>query len=547
MAKAKRANRITAEWAKLEAAVLPHCRDQVPWDPLYRHWIILRALRRWCLARRIWPHQVTEEIIAHFVTNKRRSTVSVRERTNRARSGWNFVTAHVAGWPATAFELLQRVDRFKDPIIRNGRIIVLGPEQFHTALRAQVSSYIENRGFLPAAATEATAKASHRDNMVARLKRLDSPQSGAKVFTFSKARRRLLAPRTAYEHARTIFLAATALHVSGEADVSELRSIADVVTPKAAAILADRICDTRSRPTRHAADAVRKLCSIATRCGVTFSVAEILALQQLIQELLRDVEITADLSERNLRRLSQFDDERLFSMLVALPDVELRQLEEYRAKGGFIGIKKARRAEVAIAVDILNTLPIRISTLAALDLERNFIAPWRHRTNGRLVIWGDQEKNEKRLEAQISPRSWRLLSLYCSQYRPAIPGADKSSLLFPARTRIGHTGPSLLGTAIRKVVKQRIKVDVTVDLWRHIMGTKLEERSERSGDGQRLLGHVTGSRSTNHYIRVNTSDAAKRLRAITSAVRNQGIWQLGYRRHRVRRRKVGGPTAPLNV
>jgi integrase len=171
-----------------------------------------------------------------------------------------------------------------------------------------------------------------------------------------------------------------------------------------------------------------------------------------------------------------------------------------------------------------------------------------HRCRGGAVhpiIFGDQEKNEKRLAAQISPRSWRLLSLYCNHYRPAIPGADKTTLLFPARTRIGHTGPSLLGTAIRKLVKKRVKVDVTVDLWRHIMGTRLEERSERAGDGQRLLGHVSGSTSTKNYIRVSTTDAAKRLRKITDAVRGQGNRQLGYGKHRVRRRKSGGPTAPL--
>jgi hypothetical protein len=85
--------------------------------------------------------------------------------------------------------------------------------------------------------------------------------------------------------------------------------------------------------------------------------------------------VTDDLSERNLRRLSQFDDERAFAMLIALPDVIMRELEDYRANDGFIGVKKARRAEVAIAIDVLNTLPIRISSLAALDLERNFIAP----------------------------------------------------------------------------------------------------------------------------------------------------------------------------
>src|SRR5580658_719331 len=100
VAKARRAKRITTEWAKLESAALPLRREAVPWDPLYRHWIMLRAIRKWCLTRQIWPHQVTEEIIARFVASKRRSTVSVRERI-RARAAWNFAIAHPPGWPTS--------------------------------------------------------------------------------------------------------------------------------------------------------------------------------------------------------------------------------------------------------------------------------------------------------------------------------------------------------------------------------------------------------------------------------------------------------------
>jgi hypothetical protein len=192
MTKNRRANSTTAEWAKLEPAIRPLWGDEVPWDPVYRHWIILSAFMRWCIARQIRLRQVNEETITGFIANKRRSSTTSRERTNRMRAAWNFAVEHVPGWPATTLGLLPRRDRFKAPIVVNARVVSLGREEFHPALRAQVSAYIENRGSLPADATEAGAKGSHRENMVARIQRLNSPQFGAKVFTVN--RRAILTP-----------------------------------------------------------------------------------------------------------------------------------------------------------------------------------------------------------------------------------------------------------------------------------------------------------------------------------------------------------------
>jgi hypothetical protein len=168
--------------------------------------------------------------------------------------------------------------------------------------------------------------------------------------------------------------------------------------------------------------------------------------------------------------------------------------------------------------------------------------------NGRLLVYADQEKNEKRLEAPLSPRTWRLIQLHCEHYRPLLPGAAGSTALFPSlSSHHPHVWPITLGTNITKLVQRRLKVYVTVHLWRHLMGSQLDQKAVRRGDGARLLGHVPGSHNTKRYIRVQTNDAAQRLRRLTDAVRGHGTRQLGYRKHRVRRRKPGGPTGPLGV
>ena len=60
-------------------------------------------------------------------------------------------------------------------------------------------------------------------------------------------------------------------------------------------------------------------------------------------------------------------------------------------------------------------------TLAALELERNFVPPVRRGDDAMLFVSSDQEKSGKRLEARLSPRTWRLISLYCRKYRPFLP------------------------------------------------------------------------------------------------------------------------------
>jgi hypothetical protein len=364
----------------------------------------------------------------------------------------------------------------------------------------------------------------------------------------STHRQRRLCAKTLNEHGHLIYRAATALHLAGVADIQDLQHIADVATPQAAALLADRITvgwRAGTHPTSYAALSVYTLSAIARRCGIHYSIAEVMAVRDLAHELLRNVEMTRDLSTQNLDRLLQFDDRRVFSMLVALPDVVMKELEDDRIGGRAVTLKWARRAETAIAIEILNTLPIRISTLVALDLKRNFIPPSHRKGDGKLVIYGDQEKSEKRLEAALSPRTWRLIALHCRHYRPMLPGADRSSCLFPTVAVTNYPWTNKLGENIAALVKKRLKITVTTHLWRHIMGSRLQDYSDRPDDGEKLLGHLPGSDSTRRYVRVRTNEAAQRLRELTDSVRAEGAKQLGYGRHRVRGRKAGGPTAPL--
>jgi len=73
-------------------------------------------------------------------------------------------------------------------------------------------------------------------------------------------------------------------------------------------------------------------------------------------------------------RLAQFDDRDKFASLIALPDVLMDEVEDARRRGdGWATRASARQARAAVAIEILNTLPVRRGSLVSIDVKRNII------------------------------------------------------------------------------------------------------------------------------------------------------------------------------
>jgi len=70
------------------------------------------------------------------------------------------------------------------------------------------------------------------------------------------------------------------------------------------------------------------------------------------------------LCEKNMRLLSQFDDQRKFEARLGLPDVVLAELEKVRKAKRSPTMLEVFVAQTAVYVEILNTLPIRIGSFS---------------------------------------------------------------------------------------------------------------------------------------------------------------------------------------
>jgi site-specific recombinase XerD len=506
------------QWKNLEKALVAHwLRTRAPGERENWQRLHLIYFMGWCDRHHVSPHSVSDTMVAKFAA---RFPKKVREAN--LRRAWNKAAQEVPGWPD--LRLSPPIDRRTLPSYSEGQIVTLPECEFHPLLVAEVARFCQNGGYLDPE-REMLSTLSHQERMNYRLSKLRSDESGASRLFLPSKRPKPLSEHTLADVRRIIYKAATALHLAGEANVRDLRKIQDVATLKAATVLADSVVNRLGQ--RRAAQnlqpyyCVTWLARVARRCGIVFTYAEYVAWNELIRDLMENDRPNGRMAEKNLRHLLQLDDPKRFSMLVALPDVMMAEVERARIRRGKPKLIEAQRAKYAVAMDILNTLPIRRRTLATLDLNRNFL----HLQSGAtvLVVHPDQEKTRKTLEASLTDRSRQLLSLYVEHYRPLLPNAERTSYLFPGTATNGHALTITIATIITNIVKRRIGIHMHVNLWRHVMATKLGEKTQRVEDGGTLLGHRPGSRATNNYVRLGTRLATKQLREITDAARPEGV------------------------
>ena len=378
----------------------------------------------------------------------------------------------------------------------------------------------------------------HGDTFLDRLRRSHKTVSYRLVtITGEQIRQRRLKPlseRTLYWHRRVLLMAATALVLCGVKSSPEIRGIADVASAEGVACLLDQLSLRATRRTdesAYAVNLVKTLCSVIARSEVRLPPAEFASIGEILGEL-RDALAPTEgqLTAKNRDRVAQFDDLQAFALLVSISEWELDRLERERRRTGVVTKAMARRAEAAIGNLLLCSLPVRRSTLASTDWERNFRKPARRGGNATLVYHPDQTKTKRPLQVVLDPWKWSLITLYYDRYRPLLAASKGSPFLFPGRTRRGQKTAGKLADAVARFVKRRAGLVMNLHLYRHVLGAKLLEETNDVRLVEELLGHVPGSNATQRYVELKTKWAAARLDGITDSARPRGRHLLAKRR-----------------
>lgn len=434
---------------------------------------------RFCGEHGIGPDMVDAETFAAWGAWRESGVACLAKDPHKAVrqgiSAWNRASETVDGWPGRR---IHRESRRK--------VVNIPLDAFPPEFAADIERFRER----------VTAPRKHR------LRR-GRPKSRYKPLSAKSADRRVEAIR----------LAATALVEAGEVEAHEITCIADVASPEAADLVVAAMEDRLGVLTEYALSVVKWLRNVAGR------LAEWGALEvhgedwDAWRDLFEDEDLRAvrprGIGRRNKQRLAQFDSDANVAAVLSYPYQTAARLEAKR-RNGRVTVEMAREMEAAVAVLILQALPVRRANLASIDMTRHLRAPLRRGESGRLSFPAEEVKNNTPLEAALSPDKWALIDLYRRHYRPLLTvDAATSPHLFPARDGGGHATPAGLASMIGKRLYRATGIRMNLHLWRHFIAMLwLRDHPAQYDVVRALLGHATNSQATQRYAELETIAAA---------------------------------------
>ena len=208
------------------------------------------------------------------------------------------------------------------------------------------------------------------------------------------------------------------------------------------------------------------------------------------------------LTRKNRERLRVFDDVGTVRRFLRMPDLLF-----LRAKEASTPRRALLLREEAIAIGILQSLPIRRENLCKIHLEQNL----QRMGDGRvfLVFDGSQVKNGRAIEFQLPPLIVGMIDAHVAMRSPQACPAG-TPWLFPRRDGGGPIGLSNLATRVKQRIKKELGATVNMHLFRHIAAKLLlEARPGQFEVVRRLLVLSNVSQAINNYAGFEAGTATR--------------------------------------
>ena len=190
------------------------------------------------------------------------------------------------------------------------------------------------------------------------------------------------------------------------------------------------------------------------------------------------------LTEKNQSMLRSFDDPRLVTDLVHLPD-RLWTAARRRpptSRRAFIDL------QTALAIDVLLHAPLRPQNLAALNFQAHLHWPQGRRKPALVTFRADETKNHSRLEFEITTTLAERLQVYRNEIAPAVIGErpDAVFVSFSGRPRKQDT----ITKTIMKTIRRYLGVKLTPHQFRHLAAKIILDHNPGAHELVRqMLGH----------------------------------------------------------
>ena len=407
----------------------------------------LARFSKYCSSAAIGPQDVTQAVYEQFHADLAAYCLirSPRETQQTAGHAWNTAVRSVPGWPQTVLTI---ADNRRNPS--------LPWSAFPDTLLADVEAYLPPR----------------------------VPRTG---FSFIRGAPQLEESTISSKRA---LLRQFATHlVEAGRDPATLRSLADLVTLEAAqAGLGNLYARAGGQDTEHASNIAYLLYGIAKHW---------LKLDEVtvgkFKQGCKDIRLQkSGMTRKNKLWLKQFDDPKKLHALLHLPDKMMREACA-TAKPTKV---EARIARMALVIEFLLMIPLRIGNVAALELGRTLILDGRR--NGHVIIDMSEVKNDIDLEAPLSGEFLRLLHIYLDRFHGLLapPGCR---MLFPSADG-GHRREMVMSQDIKTCLARRCGIDLSAHTFRHLAAKLLLEACPGAyGLVRMLLGHKRIATTVNSY------------------------------------------------
>ena len=323
--------------------------------------------------------------------------------------------------------------------------------------------------------------------------------SGSDVFAVD-ARARPLAARTLNLRRGQIHAAVTALVAAG-GDPSEIKSLADLVTPVALElILRQRHNAAHRRANAYNRDLAEALVQIA-REWVKVAPDVLTQLKKLAAKMPMPA---TGLTDKNKRFLRQFDDPAALQRLHQLPQVLWAEVRKV-VRSNFRTLAKA---QAALALSILCYMPLRLQNLVALTFDVHLFVQAGAHAISSLEIPAAEVKNKSELAFDIPRHIVKMLIEYRDRIAPNIIGHRPERLFI--NTDGSPKSPSTVAWLIVNYAKRRAGIILTPHQFRHLSAKVLLDAEPGSFETvKQVLGHQNLKTTVGAYAGVDSRRAAR--------------------------------------
>jgi site-specific recombinase XerD len=434
-----------------------------------RHATRLSRLFSWLSARGIGPETVTLDDLVTFGLELREASLTKKpeETWREVCSAWNRAQQAIEGWPAITLTAPKRRIGYTFPWAN-----------FHPSLKIDVDGYLD------------------------RLSGTDLLEETP----FRPVR------QSTRDHRELQFRTFASALVHRGHDPQSLRSLADLVVLEAykdgLRYLIDRHGGTSSTTIEQMAMTLKAVAKHYIKLD-----RETL---DRMAAIIRKLSVkTHGMTEKNRSRLRAFEDFDNTQALLKLPARLMREA----AAGSLPPQRAALLAQTAVAIEILTMAPIRLSNLAALDLDHHLVRLGRARDQLHIVLGEVEVKNRLALDYPLPEESTRLIEQYVTIYRTLLAGPANRAL-FPGRGG-GHKSLSMIRSQIISAVFRYTGLRVNPHLFRHI-GAKslLDAQPGAHSVITRLLGHKSMNTALKFYTGMETTAAVRHFTKTILALRH---------------------------